>query len=220
MENSLQRISQEVAYAQYQHPHLESAAVDDDQKAHEQGSLYTLSNGPITASAATDKVWDYGEGGFHPIHLGDHYDSGRYKIVHKLGSGGWATVWLARDKREDRWVALKFFAADESTEDVCIRSQNICNAASSYGDNAAFLVNYRHFWHCGGPNGNHLCQVSTVQGPSAECLSDGINSRLTPSLSRWASYEITRALANLHAKGICHGGKSYLDGLLCIAIIY
>lgn len=39
----------------------------------------------------------YRKGGYHPIHLGDTLKDGRYKILHKLGWGGYATVWLARD---------------------------------------------------------------------------------------------------------------------------
>lgn len=39
----------------------------------------------------------YRKGGYHPTHLGDTFKDGRYKIVHKLGWGGYATVWLARD---------------------------------------------------------------------------------------------------------------------------
>ncbi len=39
----------------------------------------------------------YREGGYHPIHLGDRFKDGRYKIIHKLVWGADATVWLAKD---------------------------------------------------------------------------------------------------------------------------
>ena len=42
----------------------------------------------------------YRYGGYHPVHLGDLLKNGRYKIIHKLGYGGYggySTVWLARD---------------------------------------------------------------------------------------------------------------------------
>lgn len=36
-------------------------------------------------------------GGFHPVTLGDTFCDGRYIVRHKLGHGGYSTVWLAWD---------------------------------------------------------------------------------------------------------------------------
>lgn len=43
---------------------------------------------------------DYRTGGFHPVALGDTFQDGRFVVRHKLGFGGQATVWLARDTRQ------------------------------------------------------------------------------------------------------------------------
>lgn len=40
----------------------------------------------------------YKPGGFHPVNLGDTFQRGRYTIRHKLGYGGFSTVWLAYDQ--------------------------------------------------------------------------------------------------------------------------
>ena len=40
----------------------------------------------------------YCEGGYHPVHLRDKLQDGRYEIASKLGWGRDGTVWLARDK--------------------------------------------------------------------------------------------------------------------------
>lgn len=41
-------------------------------------------------------VEDYVPGGYHPILLGDVFES-RYRILRKLGNGRFSTVWLAKD---------------------------------------------------------------------------------------------------------------------------
>ena len=41
----------------------------------------------------------YRSGGYHPVHLGDTMQGGRYHIVQKFGWGRDATVWLAEDRR-------------------------------------------------------------------------------------------------------------------------
>jgi serine/threonine-protein kinase SRPK3 len=41
----------------------------------------------------------YRPGGFHPICLGDTLNQRRYQVCHKLGWGGFSTVWLAKDAK-------------------------------------------------------------------------------------------------------------------------
>lgn len=51
----------------------------------------------------------YQRGGYHPVHLGDCFEGtkGRtYRVLHKLGWGGYSTVWAARDIRS---FFLSFF---------------------------------------------------------------------------------------------------------------
>ncbi len=51
--------------------------------------------------APTEWVKDYRPGKSHPVHLGDEFKNGRYKVLRKLGYGAHSTVWLARDKQYD-----------------------------------------------------------------------------------------------------------------------
>lgn len=44
-----------------------------------------------------ENVLYYRPGGYHPVVLGDTLKNGRYRVCHKLGYGGFSTVWAARD---------------------------------------------------------------------------------------------------------------------------
>jgi hypothetical protein len=45
----------------------------------------------------TELSSNYKPGHYHPIHFGDLFKNGRYKVIRKLGYGSFATVWLAHD---------------------------------------------------------------------------------------------------------------------------
>lgn len=53
---------------------------------------------PYNLSFPAEGIDQYCPGGYHPIHLNDVLKDGQYEILHKLGFGAFATVWLARDK--------------------------------------------------------------------------------------------------------------------------
>jgi hypothetical protein len=48
----------------------------------------------------------YRPGGYHPVLIDDLLHD-RYRIVEKLGFGGYSTIWLARDEVDKRYVAVK-----------------------------------------------------------------------------------------------------------------
>ncbi|KAF8345533.1 hypothetical protein F5887DRAFT_167103, partial [Amanita rubescens] len=63
-----------------------------------------------------ENIEKYKPGGLHPVSIGDVFANGRYKVLHKLGSGGSSTVWLARDSASETLVALKVLSADKSSK--------------------------------------------------------------------------------------------------------
>jgi hypothetical protein len=56
---------------------------------------------PFTHTGGVDAeaLYRYEPGGYHPLQLGETLKNGRYKIIHKLGWGGFSTIWAARDQR-------------------------------------------------------------------------------------------------------------------------
>lgn len=50
-----------------------------------------------SCNVLTESSSQYRSGLYYPVKLGDTFKNGRYKIWHKLGWGGFSTIWLARD---------------------------------------------------------------------------------------------------------------------------
>uniref|UniRef100_A0A0B7KKZ2 EKC/KEOPS complex subunit BUD32 n=1 Tax=Bionectria ochroleuca TaxID=29856 RepID=A0A0B7KKZ2_BIOOC len=150
----------------------------------------------------SEEVERYEKGGFHTVHLGDLYNDGRYRIVHKIGSGGYSTAWLAHDSQLSTWVALKIVVADKSA--VFEEKVKMCHDfTSAWADGR--IVTYSHLFNIDGPNGHHLCLVLPFLGPSAYTMSNFLRSRIHPKLVRSVISQIARTVADLHSHGLCHG---------------
>lgn len=68
-----------------------------------------------TCAIDAEPLHRYKKGGYHPTGLGDLLKDGRYKILHKLGWGGYSTVWAARDQRFDTYRLGCFLYSKMST---------------------------------------------------------------------------------------------------------
>jgi hypothetical protein len=156
----------------------------------------------------TEEPEFYRKGGFHPVHIGDHFDRKRYRVVHKLGHGGFSVVWLAYDTWESIWVALKIVAASDSStiEEKAVMCHNIIFKLSDER-----FITYKRFFHIEGPNGRHLCLVLPLCGPSCSTMSQDLQSRIHPRLARRVASQATKAMADLHSQGLCHGGKQRIS---------
>lgn len=162
---------------------------------------------PYDYDEGAESISDYKLGGLHPTHLGDLLGpDGRYKVVHKLGHGGFGTVWLCRDLEKNRWRAVKILAASHSTGHCA--DLRICEMLSDLSIRekdvhvSHVVVPEDHFWH-EGPNGNHLCVVMPVLGPNVEDAARKYHHQEEP-LKR-ICYQLVLAMKFLHGKGICHG---------------
>jgi serine/threonine-protein kinase SRPK3 len=158
------------------------------------------------SSQHVENVEDYRPGGFHPLHLGESFDKGRFKVVHKHGSEGYATVWLTRDTRLDAYVALKILQADRSTTSKELQMHEFLGGQRSNHLGKEHIAPLLHYFLVAGPNRLHTCLVSPIAGPSMRDLVLW-GKRFSANDACKVAHRLTQALVYLHSVGVCHGGK-------------
>jgi hypothetical protein len=72
----------------------------------------------------TEAVERYNNGLYYPICIGDVL-VGKYRIEHKLGHGGFSTVWLACDIQQDKYVALKIMISGTGEDEYRMQTEII-----------------------------------------------------------------------------------------------
>ncbi|KAG6103060.1 hypothetical protein E4U14_006454 [Claviceps sp. LM454 group G7] len=112
---------------------------------------------------------DYNRGGYHPVSLGDTFHSERYTVLRKLGYGEYSTVWLARDLKCQRYVALKMLRADSYGGPQPIFEREILEkirevSRESSHEGSKYISPLIDMFTHGGPNGDHVCLVFDVLG--------------------------------------------------------
>ncbi|KAK2032940.1 kinase domain-containing protein [Colletotrichum zoysiae] len=156
-----------------------------------------------------ERLEKYEPGGYHPIMIDDLLD-GRYRIVDKLGFGGYSTIWLAQDQRLKRFVAIKVGVSSPSLsrrEPSILRnlsrSRPISYAAHVAIDASDAIPSILDEFDIQGPNGTHTCYtVAPAQGN----LKEASFSRLFPiRVARALAAKLTMAVAFIHFCGFVHG---------------
>ncbi|KAI1074009.1 kinase-like domain-containing protein [Whalleya microplaca] len=154
-----------------------------------------------------EEIYDLEPGGHHPVHLGDILHD-RYQVIHKLGSPGYANVWLCRDANssEVRYVAVKIFLAEHSFSDCPELRVNKLIDMGIDAETAAehFCLPLDQF-SITGPNGEHYALVYPVLGPRVSRLFNKVNDSDLDVTLRQVATQVTQAMSILHSHGICHG---------------
>ena len=122
-----------------------------------------------------------------------------YEIIRLLGAGGMGEVWLARDVRLERNVAVKLLPTDVTADQTRVkRFEQEARAAS--GLNHPNVCTIHALGQTG--DGHHFIAMEYVDGRTLrECLSRG-------SLKRrellGVAIQVASALTSAHAAGVVH----------------
>lgn len=188
------------------------------------------------SSIDAEPLHRYHQGGFHPIILGNFLDSGRYTVLHKLGWGGYSTVWLARDQRlydkyefpgiEANWnyfryrdevyVAIKIGVAEAYGKEM--RELQVTKQMATSCPRPKHTVLMLENFHLKGPNGRHNCLVFELLGPNIPDIIDAHfpHGRLPGKLAKVIAKQSLVRLSNLHQHNIGHGGRFPIQRLEAI----
>ncbi|RBR21923.1 hypothetical protein FVER53590_13129 [Fusarium verticillioides] len=139
-------------------------------------------------------IEDYRPGGFHPVHLGDLFNDGQFKVIRKLGEGAYSTVWLAHDLRNSRYVALKILIS-ENTEETSHELQVLHHLAKvAPQDGIRYITQLLTDFEHKGPNGIHKCLIFEPMGPSVNSM-----------IAKRILLQSLQGLSFLHENGVAHG---------------
>ncbi|KAK9249401.1 protein kinase [Lipomyces tetrasporus] len=157
-----------------------------------------------------EQIEGYRKGGFHPVSIGDSFSRGRYRILHKLGFGGFSTVWLARDEHSHRLVSLKIITAEASSTCNELKILQHLKEGATYHPGCDHILSVFDDFTIEGPNGVHTCLVSLFAGPDIAQISDSPgrragSRRLRGALARKFAKQATIAVGYLHSRGVAHG---------------
>ncbi|KAF2458135.1 kinase domain-containing protein [Lineolata rhizophorae] len=145
---------------------------------------------------------DYTIGGYHPIVIGDTFQHGRYHVVHKLGFGGYSTIWLADDKKSERYVSLKVLVAGESSKSTEGEILRLLHSVDSMHPGQRFIPRLLDEFSFEGPNGRHTCLVREAAGCSiAASKEDSVNFMFPIETARSIAAQLIMGVSNFLLRG-------------------
>ena len=163
----------------------------------------------IETTADEEDSEDYCKGGYHPVHVGETYNNGKYVVVRKLGWGHFSTVWLSRDTSSGKHVALKVVRSAAHYTETAIDEIKLLNkvvSANPKHPGRRYVVSLLDSFEHKGPNGVHVCMVFEVLGENLLGLIKRWNHRGIPMpLVKQITKQVLLGLDYLHREcGIIH----------------
>ncbi|KII89566.1 hypothetical protein PLICRDRAFT_160911 [Plicaturopsis crispa FD-325 SS-3] len=197
-------------------------------------------NSSASIMTEDEEDWeDYVKGGYHPVHIGDVFSDGRYTVVRKLGWGHFSTVWLAKDAKMNRHVALKVVKSaprytETALDEIKLLQRLITSSTPPVAPSPSnphpppspsqthpgrshvisFLDHFRHK----GPNGTHVCMVFEVLGENLLGLIKRHQNKGVPMhLVKQIAKQVLLGLDYMHrCCGVIHTDLKPENVLICI----
>lgn len=146
---------------------------------------------------------------FYPICIGEVIND-RYLIEHKLGAGGFSTVWMAHDLQDKRDVAVKVMTPGDWADAELHAQETIIQNVQD----TSHLVTYLDTFQLPGiKNRLHRALVLPLMGP---CLDYILVKYMTMATRMSAARQLLETLENLHKAGIAHRGECICFSLLLL----
>ncbi|KRX00352.1 Protein kinase-like domain [Pseudocohnilembus persalinus] len=85
---------------------------------------------------------DYKIDGYHPVTLGESFNSGKYKVIQKLGWGHFSTVWLVLNKDDGKYYALKIQKSKENYQEAAEDELDLLSDIKKYREDEKIWKKY------------------------------------------------------------------------------
>jgi len=139
---------------------------------------------------------------YYPVRVGEVLNE-RYRIVHKLGHGGFSTVWMANDVHENKAVALKILVSGKDGETEFLAQRKIKRLVGY----APHILTYSDVFDVPGlGTDHHHILVMPLLGPNLD--THFREASMTARMS--AAKQLLVALDTVHKAGMVHRGESIL----------
>ncbi|KAF2110933.1 kinase-like domain-containing protein [Lophiotrema nucula] len=152
-----------------------------------------------------ESLADYGEGGLYHIYINDKFQNGRYRILDRIGAGGYSTVWAVQDLQDDKLVSIKVVKARYSENNIELRIlEHVRDSRTQHPGRQYIPTLLDHFYEGNSTGGRNLFLVLELLGPSVAAFRPQIPGKCfgaSPKIPK----QLLLAVDYLHEQGIVHG---------------
>lgn len=162
----------------------------------------------LSDNGQAESTYHYLNGSLFPI-KGLPYDiNEKYRIIEKLGFGGFSTVWLAIGIHKEnlgRWFAIKILKSNKSNQDDENKLKNDLRKLEEKSHSIVPCLDTFRIKSCYDTDNQHFCLVMKVSGPSLGAYV--VTEKPPIDKRRLLAINSTKLLMEMHQNGIVLDGE-------------